>query len=100
MQRSILVSTLLALALSARASVPDSLAVRAILGEGANQSYETKLAIACCIRNRGSLQGVYGVSNYRAQSWSVPRPKRRSEGLAGISAPRCNSWLQILRMPN
>lgn len=66
MKRFILLGTL-ALALNARASIPDSLAVRAILGEAANQPYAAKLAIACVIRNRGSLNGVFGVANERAQ---------------------------------
>lgn len=37
-------------------------AVAAIVGEAAGESYKCKLAIACVIRNRGSLQGVYGVN--------------------------------------
>lgn len=38
-------------------------AVRAIVGEGASQSFKAQTAIACVIRNRGSLQGVYGANN-------------------------------------
>ena len=48
-------------------AVPQSQAVRAILGEGANQPFVAKLGIACAIRNRGTLHGVYGVNNIRAQ---------------------------------
>ena len=42
--------------------VPEK-AVNAILGEGSNQSYRAMLGIACAIRNRGTLQGVYGEHN-------------------------------------
>ena len=40
-------------------SLPDSKVIPAILGE-AGQSYDERLAIACAIRNRGTLKGVYG----------------------------------------
>lgn len=36
-------------------------AVRAIIGEASNQGYEGMLAVACAIRNRGTLRGVYGL---------------------------------------
>ncbi len=35
-------------------------AVNAIIGEAENQGYEGMLAVACAIRNRGTLKGVYG----------------------------------------
>ena len=69
MKHSILLA--LALAANARAGVPDNQAVRAILGEGANQPYAAKLAIACVIRNRGSLRGVYGITNELPQHCSA-----------------------------
>ena len=37
------------------------LAVRAIIGEASNQGARGMLAVACGIRNRGHLRGVYGV---------------------------------------
>jgi hypothetical protein len=37
------------------------------LGEGANQPFVAKPGTACAIRNRGTLQGVCGVENVRAQ---------------------------------
>lgn len=39
--------------------LPAEVAVRAILGE-AGPSYEERYAIACALRNRGTLHGVYG----------------------------------------
>ena len=45
------------------AAVPDQLAVRAIVGEGANQSDAALLGIASAIHNRGTLRGVFGLTN-------------------------------------
>ena len=36
--------------------------IRAIIGEASNQGYQGMLAVACGIRNRGTLKGVYGVN--------------------------------------
>lgn len=36
-------------------------AVHAIIGEAENQGYVGMLAVACAIRNRGTLKGVYGL---------------------------------------
>jgi len=44
------------------AEIPQQLAVRAIVGEAAGQSYQEKIAIGEAIRNRGTLRGVYGVN--------------------------------------
>jgi len=41
--------------------VSDTDAVRAIIGEASNQGYQGMLAVACGIRNRGTLNGVYGL---------------------------------------
>lgn len=41
--------------------IDDVLAVRAIMGEARDQGYTGMLAVACAIRNRGTLDGVYGV---------------------------------------
>ncbi len=43
------------------AIVPADLAIRAIIGEASNQGYRGMLALASGIRNRGTLQGVYGL---------------------------------------
>ncbi len=44
------------------AEIDSSKAVRAIIGEASNQGYKGMLAIACGIRNRGHLKGVYGLN--------------------------------------
>src|ERR1035437_9420909 len=38
-------------------------AVRAIVGESGGEPFAAQMAVAGAIRNRGSLRGVYGVSN-------------------------------------
>ena len=42
------------------AEIPSNEAVRSIIGEAENQGYEGMYAVACAIRNRGTLKGVYG----------------------------------------
>ena len=62
--RSLITLCLLLLALRLQASaIPDSLAVRSIVGEAAGESYAAKVGIAAAIRNRGSLKGVYGLKS-------------------------------------
>jgi spore germination cell wall hydrolase CwlJ-like protein len=39
--------------------------VNAIIGEAEGEPYEGKLAVACAIRNRGTLRGVYGEKSHR-----------------------------------
>ena len=46
---------------SANAEVPESLAVRAIMGEARGEPFIGKVALAEAIRNRGHLRGVYGL---------------------------------------
>src|SRR3990167_894006 len=41
--------------------IPDNIAVRAIIGEAANQGFDGMTAVAEGIRNRGTLKGVYGL---------------------------------------
>lgn len=41
--------------------IPESLAVRAIVGEGAGEGLEGMRCLASAIRNRGTLKGVYGL---------------------------------------
>lgn len=47
-------------AFSCSAKIPDNQAVKAIVGEASGEPYATQVAIGAVIRNRGSLQGVYG----------------------------------------
>lgn len=56
-------SLLLLPILSRSESISDRDAVRAIVGEAANQGKDGMLAIAGAIRNRGHLRGVYGLKN-------------------------------------
>jgi hypothetical protein len=42
------------------ADIERSRAVNAIIGESEGEPYKGKLAVACAIRNRGTLKGVYG----------------------------------------
>lgn len=44
-------------------AIKDADAVRAIVGEAANQHYRGMLAVAGAIRNRGTLDGVYGLKS-------------------------------------
>jgi hypothetical protein len=48
---------------AAPAEISNDKAVRAIVGEAANQGRCGMLAVAGAIRNRGTLRGVYGVKN-------------------------------------
>ena len=93
--------TLLALlaALSCSASIPDSLAVRAIVGEAAGEPYVAKVAVAAAIRNRGTLDGVYGVKATMADrqpSW-VWRDARRawSESLTNDPTHGASFWESV-----
>jgi hypothetical protein len=63
MKRATLFSLALGLALSASAQISDTDAVRAIIGEGANQGDAAIAGIASAIHNRGTLRGVYGLNN-------------------------------------
>jgi len=43
--------------------ISDEDLARAIVGEASNQGYNGMLAVACAIRNRGTLKGVYGFTS-------------------------------------
>ena len=45
----------------------DQKAILAIIGEAENQGYDGMLAVACAIRNRRTLQGVYGLNAPRVK---------------------------------
>ena len=63
MKPKIILIALLAACAHAQASsgIQPHLAKRAIVGEGAGESWPAKLAIASALRNRGTLKGVYGL---------------------------------------
>lgn len=44
------------------AEIDDAMAVRALIGEASNQGYEGMCAHASAFRNRGTLQGIYGLN--------------------------------------
>lgn len=43
--------------------IPDNQAILAIIGESSNQGYFGMRLVACAIRHRGTLKGVYGVKH-------------------------------------
>lgn len=48
----------------------DEEAIKAVIGEAENQGYEGMLAVACAIRNRDTLKGVYGLQAKRVLNHS------------------------------
>jgi hypothetical protein len=61
MKRKFLLCLCLLACVSARAELDQNLAIRAIIGEAADQGSRGMLAVACAIRNRGTLAGVCGL---------------------------------------
>lgn len=55
------------------ASIKNEDAVKAILGEAEDQGYKGMLAVACGIRNRGTLHGVIGLRSKRVAKGKVKR---------------------------
>ncbi len=72
MKRSLLILALLwpLRPCASAVNIQDQPAIRAIVGEAANQGYTGMLAVAGAIRNRGTLQGVYGLRNPAADRQS------------------------------
>ena len=78
MKRSILILSLFA-SLSGHAAIPESQAIKAILGEAGGEPFAAQCAIASSIRLRNSLQGIYGVKNpcvKRAPSYAILRARK------------------------
>jgi hypothetical protein len=48
-------------------NMPKERVVNAIIGEAEGEPYQGKLAVACSIRNRGTLKGVYGEKSPRVK---------------------------------
>ena len=46
-------------------TIKDKDAIKAVIGEAENQTYKGMLYVACALRNRGTLKGVYGLKSYR-----------------------------------
>lgn len=62
MKKLILIILLTVSGYVSAASIPDSKAIAAIIGEAEGESLQGKIAVAEVIRNRGSLKGVNGVT--------------------------------------
>lgn len=62
MKQIILTIMILLLSSNSWAEVPKAQAIRGIIGEASDQGERGMLAVACAIRNRGTLKGVYGVN--------------------------------------
>lgn len=70
MLKSIIITLTLILSLQTHSNastgrINDSKAILAIIGEAESEGYKGMYAVACAIRNRGSLSGVYGLRSYR-----------------------------------
>jgi hypothetical protein len=59
--------TVILLSVASADEIPKTKFVDAIIGEAEGEPYQGKLAVACAIRNRGTLQGVYGVNAPRVR---------------------------------
>lgn len=80
-----------------RYTLIDSAAIRAIIGEAEGEPFQGKVAVACAIRNRGSLQGVYGKTAPRViqnkfsqktylqsvQAWEISKDPESCEFIQG-----------------
>lgn len=60
------------------AEISNNLAVKAIIGEASGEGYRGMLAVACGIRNRRTLKGVYGldakhIDNEPEWVWALAR---------------------------
>lgn len=51
----------------------DSQAIKAIIGEAESEGYQGMLAVACALRNRGTLEGVYGANSKRVREKLYPK---------------------------
>lgn len=74
---------------SALAPIPDDRAILAIIGESENQGKDGMLAVACALRNRGTLKGVYGEKNRRVKGGLYTK---------GTYLKAQKAWLESKRM--
>jgi hypothetical protein len=72
-----LAALLLGVMASKAGTITTRQAVDAIIGEAGDQSFTTQVAVACAIRNRGTLQGVYGLNNPVVQK-ATPRVRAKA----------------------
>jgi spore germination cell wall hydrolase CwlJ-like protein len=90
-----LIAILILLPLSALA-IDDNQAVRAIVGESSNQGTNGMLAVACAIRNRGTLAGVMGLKAHHIKTeprWVWARARRAwADSLKGDITGGATCW--------
>lgn len=70
MLKKLLITTLILTPTLAQAKTPpltDKNAILAIIGEAEGEPLEGKRALACTLRNRGTLSGVYGINAPRVK---------------------------------
>jgi hypothetical protein len=81
-------------ALAADMPLPESKAIRAILGEAGGTGFKGMLAVACALRHRGTFHGVYGLNNpvvdrQPAWAWKLARrawlASRKQDTVAGAN---------------
>lgn len=71
-------------------------AINAIIGESEGEPEEGKIAIACAIRNRGTLNGVYGETAPRVVKHLYSEKTyylAKSAWVVSESASRCNALI-------
>lgn len=80
-----------------RANIPplnDDNAVKAIIGEAEDQGDIGMLAVACAIRNRDTLRGVFGINSPRVKYHKYSRDTLSTAqfywDISRISEDRCN----------
>ena len=77
-------------------AIDDNLAVRAIVGESSDQGARGMLAVACAIRNRGTLAGVMGLKAHHIKTeprWVWQRARQAwADSLKGDITGGAVSW--------
>ena len=85
---------------SATAQINETQAIRAVVGEASGESYACQLAICSVIRNRGSLDGIYGGISHHVDKepkwvWIQVR-KAWLESATNNTARACVFWGGIM----
>jgi len=90
------------------AEINNGLAVRAIIGEASNQGYQGMLALSVGLRNRGTLQGVYGLNakhidkepqwvwEQAKRAWAESKYNRLHNGTFWGSTICDKAWIRIM----
>lgn len=85
-------------------TIPEHLAIRAILGEARGSGYIGMYAIACAIRNRGHLRGVYGVktdlSDVDGRLWQIASKAWHMSEDGGDVVHGADHWLSDYDLAN